>query len=179
MSQFIDPAYVHILRDTHLAFSSRQMESPNHLFPGADHVLAEAEIAMIISLQNQQTKNQAQPLDLISLHLDRNQYPLGDIPRLTLELMNRGTKEISGSVSSLVCPPNKSDGEWVARAPEVPLKIPAENSTTLTLEFNAGKISQAGNYNLVVFLRQNVGVLSHETRIESNGSLVVNNSLNP
>jgi hypothetical protein len=76
----------------------------------------------------------------------------------------------------LVRPAASQDRNWIARAPAIAMNLPAGGTSKLNLAITAGKINKTGNYDLVVFLHQNVGTLSHETRIEIDNLLIVTDS---
>jgi hypothetical protein len=176
LSSFVDPTYVHIVRDESLAFSINQMQNPNHLRPGADHIKTESDISGIVSIQNQLTDDRAVSLDLDSVSTDKASYKAGDMPIVeisfsTEDIVSPG--DLTGSVSCLIKPSGKSDGYWVSRASSVAYKVGADGRVALDLQLNVGKIEGAGTYDLVVFLQQDVGNLSHETRYEIPYGIIV------
>jgi len=164
-SQFVDPTYVHITRTTPVTFQRDQIQDLVHLRPGGDHIMTETNVSSIVAIQNQLTANQAQPLTA-QANLDKNSYKIGDKPVITLTINNQSQTDVKGSVSYLIRPTGTSDGEWVARSPAVSMTMPGNGKLDLKPELSVGKVDKAGTYDLVVFLRQDVGSLSNETSVE-------------
>jgi hypothetical protein len=176
LSQFIDPTYVHIVRTQPIAFPQDQMQNPNHLRPGADHVFTETNLDDIISIQNQLTLSQYVHLDLDSLVMDKKVYQTGDQPVISLTVSHDVGNEMSGSAlsaSCLVYSDGQEKGEWIARAPAVTVVPGATANSELKLDVRIGELDKPGNNNLVIFLRQEVGKLSHETRFDLPEKIVV------
>jgi len=173
LSQFTDSTYVHIIRDDSLTFTKEQMQNPNHLRPGVTHIKTESDLSEIISIQNSLTAGQAQPIILDNVQLNRNKYKTGKQPRISLTVSNLGTADVTGSVSCLAKPSGNTDGYWVSRASAVTFEIEAGGNVTLELKLSVGELDIAGVYDLVVFLRQDVGNLSNEVRVELPGELVI------
>jgi hypothetical protein len=177
LSQFIDPTYVHIVRDDSLTFAKAQMASHNHLLPPAERIYTEMNVNIIAAIQNQLTAQQAIPLKLESATPDKSQYKTGDKPVITLKVSaqdGNSLADFKGNVSCLLKPAGSSDGEWVARASAVRMTLNDNGSQGITLTLSKGKIVDSGSYDLVVFLRQDVGNLSNETRVELKNITVVN-----
>jgi hypothetical protein len=173
LSQFTDPTYVHIVRDETLAFPKARMKNANHLRPGADHILTEVDISRIVSIQNALSAKQAQPLRLDFLRLDKDNYQMGDIPVINLTISDLGALGITGGVSCLIKPSGEADGYWVSRAPASYFKMEDTGMVNLTLKSNIGNLNKANVYDLVVFLRQDVGYLSNEIRVEFPNKIIV------
>lgn len=174
LSQFADPLYVHIVRDDSLVFCKDQMQNTQHLRPGADHIFTETYIENITSIQNQLTSYKFQPLNLISVLLDKNEYSTGDNPVISLQVLNEGHRDVKGGISCLVRPAGKRDGEWIVRAPAKTVHIPSGGNIQMNLELNVGQLSNPGTYDLIIYLRQDLDQLSHETRIEILDKINVN-----
>ena len=169
LSQFVDPTYVHIVRNESLIFTKAQMQNPNHLRPGAARIKADSDISRIVSIQNQLTDELSQPLKLDSLHLDKDSYQTGEQPLISLTVSNLGAAGVTGGVSCLAKPSGTTDGCWVSRAPAVDFELEADGKVNIKLELTVGKLDEAGVYDLIVFLRQDVGNLSNEVRVELPG----------
>ena len=173
LSRFIDPTFVHIFRNASLTFNRDQIQNQAHLRPGSDHVKTESDLSGIISIQNQLTAERSQPLKVDSLKLDRNIYLPEDVPTVKLTISNLGKAGVTGSVSCLVKPSGETDGYWVKRAPASSFALEADGKLNLNLKLTVGDLEKAGVYDLVVFLRQDVGNLSNEIRVELPDKLVV------
>ncbi len=174
LSRFTDSTYVHVVRDASLVFSKDLMQNENHLYHPAEHIFSEVYAAAIAAIQNQLTVKQAEPLKLVSTILDKASYKPGDQPVVTAKISAQESGEIiKGSVFGLVKPAGSTDGNWVMRAPAVVMKLNNSNILEIKLTFLVGKLDKAGTYDLVVFLRQDVGTLSNETRVEIPGKIVV------
>ena len=137
-----------------------------HLLPGADHIKTESDISRIISVQNQLTVNMTQPIELDTINLNKERYDIGANPVVELTLHNPGSASVNGSVSCLAKPSGAADGYWVSRAPAAAFELEAGGKVNMDLELTVGEVDEAGIYDLVVFLRQDVGNLSNEVRVE-------------
>lgn len=170
LGKFVDSQYVHVCPDTPMSFPEDQMQSPNHLRPGPERHFTEAVMDEIVAVQNGITSVEAMPLRLSSTVLDKDRYAVGDQPSVTLTLTADAgadmTALVEGSVSCLVRWGGKADGYWVYRAPAATFSVTSGGSTNVVLVPEVGKLPMAGGYDLVVFIRQDVGGLSYETRIE-------------
>jgi len=170
LGQFADSQNVHVRLSTPMSFSEDQMQSPNHLRPGPERRFAEAIVDDIVSLQNGMASGEALPLQLSSLVLDKSAYAVEDQVSLSLSLAAEAGSDTTalaeGSVSCLFRWGGKSDGYWVYRAPATAFSVASGSSTEVILTPSVGKLPMAGGYDLVVFIRQDVGGLSYETRIE-------------
>lgn len=98
---------------------------------------------------------------------------VGAEPVITLNVANDGNSAVNGSVSCLIRPAGGSDTNWVARAPAVPIVLKGGSTQEITLSVTAGSLDTAGTYELVVFLRQDIGGLSHETRVQFPDNITV------
>jgi len=176
LSQFIDPLYVHIVEQLpKTLFTKEQMQSPNHLWHGSERIYTEEIVDGIAAIQNNLTAEQARNMELTSVSLDKNNYAPGDQPAITFSITDPGDVEadvLKGSVSCLVKPTGDIDANWVARAPATAITLDGDEIKEISLQLTAGKL-EAGTYDLVVFLRQDVGGLSHETRIEMPKKIIV------
>jgi hypothetical protein len=166
LSQFTDPIFVHIIRNESLTFTKEQMQNYAHLRPGFDHIKTESDISRIISIQNQFTVNMTQPLELDAVKLNKESYTIGDKPVVELTVRNLGSAIVNGSVCCLLKPPGATDGYWVSWAPATTFELESGGKASMDLKFKKGKVDEAGTYDLIVFLRQDVGNLSNEVRIE-------------
>ena len=72
-------------------------------------------------------------------------------------------------MSCLAKPSGATDGYWVSRAPAAAFELEAGGKVDTDLELTVGEVDEAGIYDLVVFLRQDVGNLSNEVRVELPG----------
>jgi hypothetical protein len=169
LSQFTDPNFVHIIWNESLTFTQEQMQNHAHLRPGADHIKTESDISRIISIQNQLTAGTAQPIELDSVNLTEQSYSIGDKPVVELTIHNLGSAGVNGSVSCLAKPCGVTDGYWVSRAPAAAFELEAGGKFNMNLELMVGAVDETGTYDLVVFLRQDVGNLSNEVRVELPG----------
>jgi hypothetical protein len=170
LGKFVDSQYVHVCPNTPMSFPEDQMQSPNHLRPGPERRFTEAVVDEIVTVQNGITLGEAMSLRLSSTILDKDRYAVGDQPSVTLTLTAGAgadmTALVEGSVSCLVRWGGKSDGYWVYRAPATAFTATPGASMEITVTPSVGKLATAGGYDLVVFIRQDVGGLSYETRIE-------------
>jgi len=179
LSQFTDETYVHVVDQVpKTLFNKEQMQNPNHLWHGAEKIYMEEIVNGIAAVQNDLTAEQAKPLEITSISLDKVSYQVGDQPTVTVNVTDNETGEITdpdiiGSVSCLVKPSGKIDANWVARAPAVTMTLEGSDTEELTLPLTEGKLYNAGTYDLVIFLRQDEGNLSHETRIEIPKKIIV------
>jgi hypothetical protein len=171
LSQFTDPTFVHIIWNESLTFTREQMQSYAHLRPGADHIKTESDISRIVTIQNQLTAGTARPLELDAVNLSKESYAIGDNPTVELTLYNPGSVSVNGSVCGLVKPSGTADGYWVSRAPAANFELEAGGKVNIDLELMVGEVDEAGTYDLVVFLRQDVGNLSNEVRVELTGRI--------
>jgi hypothetical protein len=64
------------------------------------------------------------------------------------------------------------DGNWKARAPGVNISLQGNTPITVQLPLTTGTLS-VGVYDLVIFVRQDIGKLSHETEIEMPNAIKV------
>jgi hypothetical protein len=169
LSQFTDPTYVHVIDQIpKTLFTNEQMQSVNHLWHGSEKIYTEEIVNGITAIQNNLTAEQAKNMELTSLSLDKDSFQPGDQPSITLSVTDPGDVELAnlkGSVSCLVKPSGDIDANWIARAPATAITLDGDEIKEISLQLTAGKL-EAGTYDLVVFLRQDVGSLSHETRIE-------------
>jgi hypothetical protein len=176
LSQFTDPMYVHVVDQVpKTLFTKEQMQSPNHLWHGSEKVYTEEIANGIVAIQNELTAGQARNMELTSVSLDKDSYQPGDQLSITLNVTDPGDAEpanLKGSISCLVKPSGDIDGNWVARAPTKAITLNRDEIKEISLQLTAGKL-EAGSYDLVVFLRQDVGSLSHETRIEIPDKIIV------
>ena len=166
LSQFTDPTFVHIIWNESLTFTQEQMQNHAHLRPGFDHIKTESDISRIISIQNQLTVGMTQPIELDTVKLNKESYEIGAKPVVELTLYNPGSASVNGSVSCLAKPSGATDGYWVSRAPAAAFELEAGGKVNMDLELTVGKVDEAGIYDLIVFLRQDVGNLSNEVRVE-------------
>ena len=170
LAQFTDSQYVHLVLTTPMVFRADQMQNINHLRPGAEKQYTEAMLGDIVAIQNPMAAIQAKPVELTSAVLDKSQYAVGEQPTVTLSLTGGTgidtTASAEGDVSCLIRWAGKSDAKWVIRAPATSFVVQYGGSTEISLTLSVGKLSMVGSYDLVVFVRQNVGNLSYETRIE-------------
>jgi len=170
LTQFTDSQYVHLVLTTPMTFREDQMQNVDHLRPGAERQYTEAALGEIVSIQNIMSAVQAKPVGLASVVLDKREYTIGEQPTVTLSLTTGTsidtTASVEGDVSCLIRPSGKSDSEWVYRAPATAVVAHYGDNTEVSLTLNVGKLGKAGAYDLIVFLRQSVGRLSFETRIE-------------
>jgi hypothetical protein len=176
LSQFIDPEYVHIVFDESLTFKKDQMQNPNHLRPGAERVYTEDYVGLITAIQNQLSEKQATPIKLESAEANKNgSYVVNDKPYIPIRVSIPGRSDaaVNGSVSCLIKPAGTTDGDWVIRSPSVPVNLSGNDPQTFNLSANIGKLDKPGTYDLVVFIRQDVDKLSHETRIELSNKISV------
>lgn len=177
LAQFTNPEYVHLVLENPMVFHEEQMENPNHLLLGAARQYTEAAVAEMVAIQNRLTVAQARPIQMTSAILDKSTYASGEKPALTLLLTANEsadpTATVSGTVSGLVRASGKSDGEWTARAQAAVFTVESGKNTEVRMTFGEGEIDEAGVYDLVLFLRQNVGGLSFETRVELPSSIEV------
>jgi hypothetical protein len=177
LSQFTDETYVHVVDQIpKTLFKKEQMQNPNHLWHGFEKIYTEEIVNGITAIQNDLTAEQAKPLEITSISLDKDSYQVGDQPIVTINVTDNETDEITniiGSVSCLVKPRGSIDGNWVARTTAVAMRLNGSDTEELTLPLTEGKLYNQGTYDLVVFLRQDVGSLSHETRIEIPKKIIV------
>jgi len=166
LSQFTDPTFVHIVWNESLTFTQEQMQNHAHLRPGADHIKTESDISRIISIQNQLTAGMTQPIELDAVNLNKDSYAIGDTPVIELTVYNPGSASVNGSVSCLAKPSGVPDGYWVSRAPATGFELEAGGKVDMDLELTVGELDEFGTYDLIVFLRQDVGNLSNEARVE-------------
>jgi hypothetical protein len=176
LSRFIDETYVHIVEQLpKTLFTKEQMQNPNHLWHGSEKIYTEEIINGIAAIQNNLTAEQARNMELTSVSLDKDSYQPGEQPAITFNVTDPGDVEatvLNGGISFLVKPSGDIDANWVARAPATVLTLNGDEIKEISLQLTAGKL-EAGTYDLVVFLRQDVGGLSHETRIEIPKKIVV------
>lgn len=169
LSQFVDDQNVFMVEQSpKTLFTKAQMQNPNHLWHGAEKIYTEEIVNAITEIQNNLTEKQAEPLGLDSVSLDKDSYQAGDQPIITLSVNDPGNHEpggLTGSVSCLVKPSGDINGHWLARATAVNITLNGDDVKQVVLQLTAGKL-EAGTFDLVVFLRQDVSNLSHETRIE-------------
>jgi hypothetical protein len=174
LSEYTDPTYVHIVeQSSQTLFTKDQLHNPNHLRPAASAIYTEEVVNVIIDIQNELTGSQAQLLELTSFSLDKEIYQTEQEPVLTLKIANRGVSDITGSVSCLIKPSGAEDAYWVARAPGVAINIAANGELEITLNVTEGELIESGEYELVVFIRQDIGGLSYETRIVVSSKIIV------
>lgn len=170
LDQFTDAQYVHVCPSTPMTFQEDQMQSPNHLRPGPERRYTEMVVAEVVAIQSRLTSGGAVPLHVSSVDLDKDRYAVGDQPSVTLTLTSdaaTGTDASAmGSVSCLVRWGGKTDGYWVYRAPATAFSLASGGTAEVTLTPTVGGLALAGGYDLVVFVRQDVGGLCSETRIE-------------
>jgi len=170
LTQFTDPQYVHLVLSAPMVFQEDQMQNADHLRPSSVGQYTEAIVADIVSIQDRLAAIPTNPVQMTSMVLDKSGYAVGEKPVVTLSLTTGAGSDLAatveGDVSCLVRPSGKSDLEWVARAPATAFAVRSGESTETTLTLNMGELGNAGAYDLIVFLRQNVGGLSYETRIE-------------
>ena len=175
LSQFADPTYVHVVRDSSLTFQTDQMQNTQHLYPGAERIYSEVYISAIAAAQNRLAVEEARPLKLDSTVLDKARYASGDQPvlRVKIAAQESGRRTtVTGSVFCLVKPTGSSDQHWVMRAPAVAMRLGNSGTQELKLDLNIGLLDKVGIYDLVVFVRQDVGSLSNETRFELPGKIM-------
>jgi hypothetical protein len=176
LSQFTDETYVHVVEQLpRTLFTKEQMQSVNHLWHGSEKIYTEEIVNGITAIENDLTAEQAKNMELTSVSLDRDSYQAGDQPAITLSVTDPGDiepTELKGSISCLVKPAGDIDGHWVARAPATGITLIGDEIKEISLSLTAGELGP-GTYDLVVFLRQDVGSLSHETRIEMPGKIIV------
>jgi len=176
LSRFTDETYVHIVEQLpKTLFTYEQMENPRHLWHGSEKIYTEEIVNGIIAIQNELTTGQARNMELNSVSLDKDSYAPEDQPAITLNVTDPGDVEatvLKGSVSCLIKPSGDIDANWVARAPNTAITLNGDEIKEINLPLTAGKL-EAGTYDLVVFLRQDVGGLSHETRIEIPKKIIV------
>ena len=169
LAKFTDSQYVHLILSTPMTFPANEMHSLEHLRPGAETRYTEAVLAEIVAIQNRMTVVQAGPIQMTSAILDKSTIIPGEKPALTLLLTANEsadpTATVSGSVSGLVRASGKSDGEWTARGQATAFTVEYGKNTEVRMTFSEGEIDEAGVYDLVLFLRQNAGELSFETRV--------------
>jgi hypothetical protein len=174
LARFTDAKYVQALEQLpKTLFKTDQMESPNHLWHGAEQIYSEEIVNSILSNQTGLTQDQAVRFDLKELSLDKDIYGKGEIPSAALTVTASGTADVEGSVSCLAKPSGGTDGSWKVRAPAVALSLKGTYPASVVLGMTAGSLDKAGVYDLVVFVRQPIGSLSNETRIERDGILKV------
>lgn len=170
LAQFTDSQYVHVLLSAPMVFRGDQMQNINHLRPGAEVQYTEAVVAEIVAVQNALASGEARPLQMSSVVLDKSQYAVGDQPTVTLSLtVGDGidpTASVEGEISCLIRWAGMSDSKWVDRAPSTAFAVQAGGNTEVSLTLSVGRLDMAGAYDLVVFVRQDIGDLSYETRIE-------------
>jgi hypothetical protein len=177
LSRFTDETYVHIVDQVpKTLFTTDQMQSPNHLWKGSAKIYTEDIVNGIIAVQNKLTAGQAKNLELTSVSLDKDSYRVGDQVSVIINVTDPGdvkSTDLKGSVSCLVKPSGKPDDRWIARAPALDITLNGDEVKEINLCLTAGTMP-VGTYDLVVFLRQDVGNLSHETRIEIPKNIKVN-----
>jgi hypothetical protein len=170
LAQFADPEYVHLVSSEPMVFQEEQMQSPTHLRLGAARQYTEAVLSDIVATQNRMAATQAKSIRVTSAVLDKSSYTPGEKPAVTLLLTTDECADpmatASGTVSGLVRLSGKSDGEWVARAQATAFTAECGKNTEVMVTFSVGEIDEAGAYDLVLFLRQNAGVISFETRVD-------------
>lgn len=168
--QFTDSEYVHLVLTTPMLFRADQLHNPNHLRPGSEKQYTEAMVQDIVTIQNSLVGTEARPVEVTSAVPDKSQYALEERPSVTLTLAAGENVDVStpleGDVSCLLRPAGKSDMIWLYRAPASPFSIGGDGSTEATLSLSEGRTIKAGTYDLIVFVRQDAGSLSYETRIE-------------
>ncbi len=168
--------YVHVVDQIpKTLFTNEQMQNTNHLWHGSEKIYTEEIVNGIAAIQNDLTAEQARNMELTSVSLDKDSYAPGDQPAITFSVTDPGDVEanvLKGSVSCLVKPTGDIDANWVARAPATAITLDGDEIKEISLQLTAGKL-KAGTYDLVVFLRQDVGGLSHETRIEMAKKIIV------
>jgi len=170
LTQFTDSQYVHMVLSTPMTFRADQMQNADHLRPGAEREYTEAVLGEIVTIQDNMSAVQAKPVGLASVVMGKREYAIGEEPTVTLSLTT-GTSvdtnaSVEGDVSCLIRPSGKSDLEWVDRAPATAFVVHYGENTEVSLTLSVAKLDKAGAYDLIVFLRQNAGTLSFETRIE-------------
>jgi len=169
LAQFTDPQYVHLLPSIQ-TFRAEQMQHPNHLRPNWERLYTETILADIVAIQNRLAATQSKPIQLTSAVLDKSNYNPGEQPTVTLSLTTSaslGTSAmIKGDVSCLVRSAGNTDGQWTARSSAVDYTMQNSGNTEVRLVLGIGKLVEAGAYDVVLFLRQDVGGLSFETRVE-------------
>jgi len=170
LAQFTNPEYVHLVLENPLIFHEDQMQDANHLRPGAAQQYTEAVVEEIVAIQNRVTLTQSRSIQMTSAILDKSTYAPGEKPAVTLLLTTNesadSTATVSGTVSGLVRPSGKTDGEWIVRAQATAFTVESGKNTEVRMTFSEGEIDEAGVYDLVLFLRQNAGGLSFETRVD-------------
>lgn len=173
ISQFTDETYVHIVEQVpRTLFARAQMQNPNHLWHGSERIYTEEIVNGITAIQNGLTAGQSSTLEMTSISLDKYSYNTGDQPVITLAVTNKGTGKIAGGISCLVKRAGAIDANWVARAPAAPMTLNENGAGKAVLQLTAGKL-EAGTYDLVVFLRQDLDNLCNETRVEMPGKVIV------
>jgi hypothetical protein len=177
LSQFIDPEYVHIVDQVpKTLFTNEQMQSPNHLWHGSEKIYTEEIVNGIVDIQNSLTAQQAKNMELTSVSFDKDSYVLGDQPLITLKVTDPGdieaTSILDGSISCVLKPSGNTDANWSARAPASDIELIGDEVKEISLKVTAGEL-QSGPFDLVVFLRQDVGSFSHEIRVEIPGKIIV------
>ncbi|OGO31845.1 MAG: hypothetical protein A2Z29_04450 [Chloroflexi bacterium RBG_16_56_11] len=174
LSRFTDDAYVHVVEQVPgTLFTREQMQNPNHLWHGSEKIYTEGIVNGIVAIQNGLTAPDLKNLGLTSVSLDADSYQPGATPVVTVGVTNTDGAAVSGSVSCLLKPSGGPDGYWTARAPAKSVNLEGNATGEVTLNLTAGKLDQPGLYDLVIFLRQDAGNLSHETRIELAGKVTV------
>jgi hypothetical protein len=162
--QYTDSEYVHFIPDQPLQFPKNEMQNINHLRPGAERVFTECVIENITSSQNRLTATLAVPIEIDSVKFDKAVYAAADIPNIELRLMNSLPAAFSGGVSAILRPIGGSDANWVARSQSVPLIMEGNSRQSVTLKCAVGIIEKDQTYEAVIFVRQDIGNLVHETR---------------
>jgi hypothetical protein len=176
LSQFTDNLYVHVVDQVpKTLFTKEQMQNTNHLWHGSEKIYTEEIVNGIIAIQNELTAGQARNMEFTSVSLDKDNYHPGDQPTISLKVTDPGDEvptALQGGVSCLIKPSGDIDAHWVARAPAKSITLNGDEIKEINLQITAGKL-EAGTYDLVVFLRQDVGGLSHETCIEIPKKIIV------
>jgi hypothetical protein len=166
LNGFTDSRYVHIANLNPQVFGKSQFQNPQHLRPETDKLYTEAYTEAIAEIQNKLTGEPHDKVVVSSIKPDKQVYNTGDIPVIDFEITCLNEIPHDGYISCLVRHTGSDDGDWEVRASAVPFCILSNDKITVRLYCGIGELRQAGNYDLVVFLRQDISGLSNETRLE-------------